>query len=159
VKAITLRPPWGWAVLNGKSPENRTRNIAGSYRGPLVIHQGKRPIPVNDPGRDLILHLTGRLLLAEHPRTLGAALGIADLVDVHVCRRSTTHGHQGQPVCFDDHTPIGLLCSPWAQYDDAGEIHHLALRNPRWFPEPIPYRGALGLWTFPDELLPEGWLS
>lgn len=42
MKAITLRPPWGWAVLNGKSPENRTRNIAGSYRGPLVIHQGKR---------------------------------------------------------------------------------------------------------------------
>jgi len=31
------------------------------------------------------------------------------------------------------------------------------LANPRPFPKPIPYRGALGLWRFPDHLLPEGW--
>ena len=155
MKAVTLRPPWGWAVLNGKDVENRSRNIAGSYRGPLVIHQGKRPIPADDPDRDLILNLTGRLPLVEHPGTLGAALGVVELVDVHLCHRSNTFGHRGQPVCFDDHTPIGLLCSPWAQYDDVGGIHHLVLRNPCWFPEPIPYRGQLGLWEFPDELLPE----
>lgn len=29
------------------------------------------------------------------------------------------------------------------------------LHNPRALPEPIPYRGRLGLWDFPDDLLPE----
>ena len=154
MKAITLRPPWGWAVLNGKSPENRSRNIAGSYRGPLVIHQGKRPIPADDPGRDLILRLAGRLPLVEHPRTLGAALGVVDLVDVHISRMSLGAATYGQPVCFDSHTPTGSLCSPWAQYDEIG-IAHLELANPRWFADPIPYRGQLGLWEFPDDLLPE----
>lgn len=149
MKAITLRPPWGWAVLNGKSPENRTRNIAGSYRGPLVIHQGKRPIPADDPGRDLIFRLTGRLPLAEHPRTLGAALGVVDLVDVHTC------GMEGGMFCPSQSCHEYHLCSPWAE----PFAEHLVLRDPRWFPEPIPYRGALGLWNFPDELLPEGWLS
>lgn len=142
MKAITLRPPWGWAILNGKSPENRTRNIAGSYRGLLVIHQGKRPIPADDPGRGLILRLTGRLPLVEHPRTLGAALGIVELVDVHWAD-SCFH--------YDEEFDEGRFCTPWAMR----EQHHLVLRNPRWFPEPIPYRGQLGLWEFPQELLPE----
>lgn len=145
MKAITLRPPYGWAILNGKSPENRGRNIAGDYRGPVVIHQGKRPIPLDDPGRELIFDLTGRLLLAEHPRTLGAALGVAELVDVHWA-----------DTCwdYDEDLDEGRFCSPWAM----GEQHHIVLRGQRWFPEPIPYRGALGLWEFPDELIPEGFL-
>ena len=147
MKAITLRPPWGWAVLNGKSPENRTCNIAGSYRGPLVIHQGKRPIPADDPGRDLILRLAGRLPLVEHPRTLGAALGIAELVDVHepsTCFRF-------EPCPEHGGCTRSAYCTPWAE----GDCCHLVLRDPRWFPEPIPYRGQLGLWEFPDDLLPE----
>lgn len=149
MKAITLRPPWGWAVLNGKDVENRSRNIAGSYRGPLVIHQGKRPIPADDPGRDLILRLTGRLPLVEHPRTLGAALGIVELVDVHWCFTACDR----VPINFPG---IGsgmahINCSEWAEEC----CWHLVLRDPRWFPEPIPYRGQLGLWEFPQELLPE----
>lgn len=38
-------------------------------------------------------------------------------------------------------------CSDWAEPD----VHHLVLANPRPLPEPIPYRGALGLRTLDDE--------
>lgn len=135
MKAISIRQPWTWAILRlGQDVENRPRNIAGDYRGPLVIHASKKPLPVMDESRDFILHLTGRLPLAEHPSQLGAALGVVDLVYVH-------HA-----------LDCGRACSPWAM----GDQHHLVLTNPRIFAEPIPYRGALGLWDFPDELLPEG---
>ncbi len=138
MKAITVRQPWAWAIMHaGKDVENRSRNIAGTYRGLLVIHQGKRPIPASDPGRDLILRLTGRLPLIEDPRTLGAALGIVELVDVV----------PPHPRCS--------YCTPWAEE----RCWQLELRKPRWFPEPIPYRGQLGLWEFPQHLLPEGFID
>ena len=156
MRAITVRPPYGWAILNGKSPENRSRNIAGDYRGPVVIHQGKRPIPADDPGRELIFRLTGRLPLIENPPTLGAALGVAELVDVH---SATVLGGCGY-IRHDcpEHGTCRDHCSPWAYgpNPDGGWFWHLVFIEPRWFPEPIPYRGALGLWHFPDELLPEG---
>lgn len=156
MKAITVRQPWAWAIMHGgKDVENRTRNIAGSYRGPLVIHTGLRydfdaniwALAPNAPGARGRYH--------RNQWAHGAALGMVDLVGVHISRMSLTAGAYGEPVCFDDHTPIGLLCSKWAQYDEIG-IAHLVLANPRPFPEPIPYKGALGLWNFPDELLPEG---
>ncbi len=56
---------------------------------------------------------------------------------------------------FPDNGAGGLIgkarhCSTWALPDH----QHLSLANPRPFPKPIPYRGRLGLWEFPDELLP-----
>jgi len=138
VKAITVRQPWGWAIFNlGKDVENRKGNIAGAYRGPVVVHAGKTPIGTMDPGRDFIRSVSGYLPLIEHPSTLGVALGVVDLVGVH-------------PSCLFFGRGEGP-CSPWAM--DAP--FHLELANPRPFPEPIPYKGALGLWNFPDELLPE----
>jgi hypothetical protein len=43
VKALTVQQPWAWAIVHGgKDVENRSRNLAGSYRGPVAIHAGKR---------------------------------------------------------------------------------------------------------------------
>ncbi len=136
MKAITVRQPWAWAIMRaGKDVENRSRNIAGSYRGPLVIHASKKPIGSMDPGRDFIRRVSGYLPLIEHPSSLGVALGVVDLVDAHA---ATAIGCNG-------------CVSPWGMPGH----QHLVLTDPRPFPEPIPYRGALGLWNFPDELLPE----
>lgn len=138
MRAITVRQPWAWAIMHGgKDVENRTRNIAGSYRGPLVIHAAK----------------TGASFDSTHPtlwpfdarHVFGVALGVVDLVEVHNgdCIAIETY-REG----FEQRIE---MCSPWAE----GNRHHLILANPRPFPEPIPYKGALGLWNFPDELLPE----
>ena len=129
MKAITVRQPWAYAIMHlGKDVENRTRNIAGSYRGPIVIHAAK----------------TGASFDSKHPtlwpfdarHAFGVALGIVDLIESH----ESWHCCRGSEYC-----------SRWAE----AYSQHLTLANPRPFAEPIPYRGRLGLWEFPDELLPE----
>ena len=41
MRVLTVRQPWAWAIVHGgKDIENRTRNVAGAYRGPVAIHAG-----------------------------------------------------------------------------------------------------------------------
>lgn len=43
MRALTIRQPWAWAVIHaGKTVENRSRNIAGDYRGLVAIHASTR---------------------------------------------------------------------------------------------------------------------
>lgn len=39
MKALSIRQPWAWAILNGKDIENR--NWRTTYRGEFFIHAGK----------------------------------------------------------------------------------------------------------------------
>jgi len=93
----------------------------------------------------------------------GVVIGVVDLVDVHDdgdCLHRSTRAlarlYRTDPDAFhalpDDGAGgvIGRtrLCSPWAQ----GDHHHLVLANPRPLTEPIPWRGALGMWTVPADL-------
>lgn len=168
IRALTVRQPWAWAIVHGGKPvENRTRNIAGGYRGPVAIHAGLvlDRAAIADP---LITEAVGRLARAglpglarvvsrvgdeDHPRNRvterfgnrGAVIGVVDLVAVH---------HAGDALeCVDwDHGPSEvtgqyLSCSGWALEDH----HHLVLANPRPI-DPIPAKGRLGLW-FPDATL------
>lgn len=150
MKAITVRQPWAWAILHGgKDVENRTRNIAGKYRGPLVIHAGLAPFEQDN----LASREHRRLHGSEAPTVIhfGAALGIVDLVDAHRGDCITIETYR------EGHEQRVQTCSLWAELTS----HHLVLANPRPFATPIPYRGQLGLWEFPDDLLPEeyraGW--
>lgn len=145
MKAITVRQPWAWAIMHGgKDVENRTRNIAGSYRGPVVIHAGLAELEKHN--------MASRALRAAHgtevPTVIdfGAALGLVDLVGVHHfadCVSTATY-------CCEDCEQVSG-CSRWAEQ---ANVWHLELENPRPFRKPVPYRGALGLWNFPDHLLP-----
>ena len=153
MRAITVRQPWGTAIIRaGKDIENRSRNIAGSYRGPVAIHAGLRDLPIDDGARDFIGAMTGRIPLITHPKHLGAVVGVVDLVGVHRCQLGRGVSHVGLPVCFDDETPTGRLCSAWAEYPTRDGRYHLVLANPRSLPKPIPCRGRLGLWTLPDDI-------
>lgn len=141
-KALTVQQPWAWAIIyGGKDVENRTQ--AWTYRGPLAIHAGTR---ISHRGMDTVPQIAAAEQ-TSHPEWIrrqmdgalitGAIIGIVDLIDAHP-------------------SGVGLSCceSWWAetQYDDpAGttrrHIVHLVLANPRPLLEPIPCRGALGLWT------------
>lgn len=133
MRILTVRQPWAWAIIHGgKTVENRSRNIAGSYRGPVAIHAG----------------VAGASFDAMHPdlwpfdwrHTFGAIIGVADLVGVH--RGTVTTGPHSMRVasCFRAGKPFGL-CSPWAEHD----AWHLELANARSLPVPIRFKGALGL--------------
>jgi hypothetical protein len=127
-------------MCGGKNVENRKQ--MWSYRGPLVIHAAGK---VSERGQRS--HMV-TAAWAEHRHRhsctmpLGVILGVVDLVD---CHRAT-----------------GTCCGPWADQPyrpwDTLELvtpTHLVLANPRLLTEPIPWRGQLGLWTLPADVLTE----
>lgn len=136
MRGLTVRQPWAWAIVHGgKDVENRTRSL-GPYRGPVAIHAGlaidaaawESPRFWPDREDEPI----------EHSALMrGAVIGVVDLLDVH---------WDNTGDCC--HLPERLVCSDWAMEGN----WHLCLRNPRPLATPIPWRGALGLWTVPDEL-------
>ena len=159
VRAITVRQPWAWAIAHGgKDVENRTRNIAGGYRGPVAIHAGLTPDTAAQPHWPL-----GDLIPRVAWRTRGAVVAVADLVDVHddetclagdLARLRWLYEHNRAAYdAIPDTGSGGLigrarLCSPWAM----GDHWHLTLANVRPLATPVPARGRLGLWTLPPDV-------
>ncbi len=157
MRAITVRQPWAWAIIHGgKDVENRSRNIAGGYRGPVAIHAGLQVADETDTPERWIAKAVGELarngqsrtapMMATDPDTpdhqvherygwRGAIIGVVDLVGVHEERP-----YWSSRTCY--------CPSDWAEID----CWHLMLRNPRPLATPIPCRGRLGLWTVPDEI-------
>lgn len=131
MRAITVRQPWAWQIINqGKNIENRTRNIAGKYRGPVAIHAGLKP------DQEALARLPKRApewVTAPRVFDYGVILGVVDLVDVH----------PSSPFC----------CA--GDWGETWDVHHLVLANPRPIPlnEQPKCRGALGLWTPPADIV------
>lgn len=146
MRILTVRQPWAWAIIHGgKNVENRVRNIAGSYRGPVAIHVG---LSFDNDWQSASLDDAMRPHRAVSARTghtvpwrqcFGSVIGVVDLVDVH----HATPDDLGAIRCNINPPgrPWALECSPWA--DEVST--HLVLANPRPLSAPIPYRGALGL--------------
>lgn len=138
MKAITLRQPWAWAVMHGgKDVENRTRNIVGSYRGPVAITAGVAR--VEGAAWSEVERISEKRFRLEDER-FGVVLGVVDIMDVHL---SDTRAET-----WDSTNERSVQCSPWA----LPESWHIVLANPRPFPAPIPVKGRLGLWTLPDDV-------
>ena len=76
MKALSLKQPWAWAVVNGyKHVENRTRRT--NFRGPLLIHASR----VVDPyGFQFLWELGLHRKLPDDLAT-GALVGSVELVD------------------------------------------------------------------------------
>lgn len=50
MRVLTVKEPWATLILkHGKNIENRARNIAGNYRGPIAIHAAPRSLAARDP--------------------------------------------------------------------------------------------------------------
>lgn len=76
MKALSIRQPWAWAILNlGKNIENRTWST--EFRGSFLIHTGKT-IDKND-----WIYLAEKYPEIPNYKELitGGIVGIADLVD------------------------------------------------------------------------------
>lgn len=122
MKAISVQQPWAWGLLNGKPVENRTWPT--SYRGPILLHAGKR---FDEDGWDDFVDLcnqTGIPVPDKDSMKRGGFVGISDLVD-----------------CVTHHN------SPWF-FGPYGFV--MANARPIEF---IPYRGQLGIFEVPDEVL------
>ena len=147
MRILTVRQPWAWAIIHaGKNVENRTRNLAGDYRGPVAIHAGRVAVDGEDNLWNAPLFFDAlRAAPSESRKAMsvrGAIIGVVDLVDVHHAAECVYVG----PVVEDfDGNFISqdvTHCSAWAE--DAN-VYHLELADPRALATPLAYRGGLGL--------------
>ncbi|MHC1772100.1 MAG: ASCH domain-containing protein [Flexilinea sp.] len=124
MKAISIRQPWAWLIVNGiKTVENRTWKT--NYRGRLLIHASTR-LDFNEADfADFCQDAKaedGIIIPADLP--LGGIVGAVDLIDcVENCEDA-----------YDEswHNP-----GQWA----------FVLRNPEVLPF-APVKGKLNLWNY-----------
>ena len=142
MKAISIRQPWAWLVLYaGKSVENR--NWTTSFRGEFLIHSSKGMTRdeyedgVDSAAMELGLSFETMERMVPDFESLvrGGIIGRARLVDV-------------VPPC----------AFPGSQRCTCGRAWHIGVQNgfvlEDVHPLPfIPYRGALGLFDVPDEIV------
>lgn len=153
MRVLTVRNPWGSLIIDGaetndgghdvKDIENRTSNIAGSYRGLLAIHVAQawaEGWQAHWPSHASRTTLDAVALDAQR----GHIIGVVDLTDAHVA----DYLPAPEPGTYRP-------CSAWAQYpaDPPAPMHHLVLSNPQRLPRPIPWRGGLGLRRAPADLV------
>lgn len=147
MRVLTVRQPWAWAIIHGgKGVENRSRNIAGDYRGPVAIHVSKTPacrIGEHLVGGDIDFERdrSGYLARSERfawpyrlPWWEGHVIGVVDLWAVHPDRDN------------------GLCCPKGGGAWGMRDHWHLCVTRPQPLALPIPAKGRLGLWR-PDVAL------
>lgn len=135
MKAITVCEPYASAIILGpKRVENRPK--PWRFRGRLLIHAGK--------SKKFMGTLTKEQLDQWNPSLSGFRLGFGEIigsVEVYECVSIREHLHDDGGTAS---APDPWACGPWC----------LMLRDPIPFVKWIPYRGALGLFDVPDNLLP-----
>lgn len=141
MRVLTVRQPWAGAIIHReKDVENRFRNIAGTYRGPVAIH-----VALRHDYDAVAAHNAICGSLDQHSvYGYGAIIGVVDLCGVHESGRDGCGTRQGTARLGE----LIPLCSEWAE----PWAHHLVIANPRALAEPIPFKGALGLRTLPDDV-------
>lgn len=148
MKALTIRQPWAWAIFHaGKNVENRT------WMPPRWIIGQRIAIHASGALRDDEIESFITFVAQRHDR-LGA-------VDLPIWENLVCGAIIGTVMVRDCiHWTIDLTeCArryPWWTGDkDGSEVFGWVLTEPRLLPEPIPMRGALGLWDVPAGIMPE----
>lgn len=163
MKGLSLTQPWATLVSSGAKVVE-TRSWPTSYRGPILIHAAKgfpeqaRRLCSTEPfahrlaqaGFDL-----ERSAYRTNPQgwakvlPLGVIVAVANLVAVHPI---TGHDSAGRAT-FGDGVRAGRVVGEELAFGDYAPGRYVwLLSGVRRLPEPIPYRGALGLWEVEREL-------
>ena len=131
MKALTLYQPWATLVAIG-AKRIETRSWGTSYRGSLAIHAGKHWMD-----EDLLYTEPFSSYLHEAKIPFGFVVATCELVDVE--RIYADSYIPGKPeFMFGDYS-IGRYM--W-------KLEHVKI-----LPEPIPAKGAMGLWEWDEAQL------
>ena len=86
LKAISIRQPWAWLIVNGyKDIENRVWST--NVRGPVLIHAGQSK---QDTTAEALAYIKRKYHVADLPDTFetGGIVGIAEITDCVKSHRS-----------------------------------------------------------------------
>jgi hypothetical protein len=125
MKALSIRQPWAWLIVRGEKPiENRAWKT--NYSGPLCIHAA---LSFDEAGYRWVKRNFRSIRMPTPKRfVLGAIVGVVDMVGYII--------------------PSGAFHSPWFTGPYGFEFG-----SPKEFETPIPFRGQLGFFDVPDELV------
>jgi hypothetical protein len=121
---LSIRQPYAWLIVNGIKPvENRT--WATRFRGRILIHAGAT-YPKRDYADDLEDYEDKfGLPYPAREEMIGGIVGSATIVD-----------------CVQHH-PSEWWIGPWG----------FVMEKPRTFAKIIPYKGALGIFNVPENIV------
>lgn len=146
MRAITLHRPWPWAIFSlDKCVENRSWKPPADLIGQrIAIHAGRR---FDDAGAGFIIGLGHRVA------------GISKALDQGIIGTATVVGVIKRAERDSSHVigRMALLAGSWGQVSPksasrwfVGDYGWL-LDDRRALPEPIPCKGAQGVWRLPAE--------
>jgi hypothetical protein len=127
MKAISIRPPWAWAIIYaGKDVENRTWKT--KTRGLVAIHASKN---MNRTYYESASAEISKLSRGASPPSYEAMVtgAIIGIVEVVACEERSK--------------------SKWHHRNSYGFV----LKNPRILRKPIHCNGALGFWEVPKAIV------
>ena len=138
MKAISLWQPWASLWLSD-AKVHETRHWPTSHRGWLAVHAAKRQIDDLSGDRldEICDGLWGHHWGLELPR--GALIGAIKLISCLPMNKTQAAGN-------DD-----IECGDWSPERFAWKRDDKFIK----FDEPIPYRGAQGIFNVPDSIIPK----
>lgn len=135
MKAVSLWQPWASAMALGLK-RIETRHWSTSYRGPMAIHAAKRwTAEERDFLEDQVR--SGFYPAEAEPMHFGAIVAVGRLVNI---TRTEQLAHA-----------ISSLELSWGNYGP--RRYGWLFEDIRPLPEPVPFRGAQGLFEVPDHVL------
>lgn len=178
MKALTLTQPWATLVAIG-AKRIETRSFQRSYRGPLAIHAAKtfpwdaqtfanENRQCNSALKAGLLRYPGQMRAGRHPLAsrdvcasdlpTGAIIAVCNLVGCEENDPDCWPG-PGQYIYGNRNNPDFRFILDWPVPEperlfgdySPGRFMWL-LANIRALPEPIPAKGALGIWNYDGEL-------
>ena len=146
MKAISLIQPWASLIVMGVK-KFETRSWKTEYRGNLLIHASSK-LPTDfqkdkfTEGSYFKDYIADMELLPY-----GVVIGKVNLVGIYRAEDLISPQALFKDVLISEHEK--------ALGDYSQGRYAWALEEALLFKTPIPYRGALGIWEFPDNLLPK----
>ncbi|WP_161884436.1 hypothetical protein [Deinococcus alpinitundrae] len=143
IRGLTLTHPWPWCIVKaGKDVENRTWHQGGRVGMFLAIHGGVVP------GQNTGKREEARLDLAAAFKMVGLTDGITPeaLLSYEMGMRVTDEDQFFLPGIVAVAQLAAVTQSSTSKWAARGQFHWL-LADVTLLPEPVPHRGAQGLWT------------
>lgn len=141
MRGLSVRYPWSFCIAKGFKPvENRSKRFPPALVGvPVALQSSLKAdavpwLPTREASR--------ALALAEGDPALSLGAVIA------VVRFSASHPWPGGKTgCGDVSWPA---CTVWSEIGDG--VHHWPAEVIAALTDPVPCKGALGLWRLPDDV-------
>lgn len=156
MKALSVKQPWASLIVEGiKDIENRTWKCPEKYIGQRVlIHAG-----LDKNAVDKISIIDGELAreiwfkINDNKLPLGAIIGSVQIVDCVINHPSIWAEKTQFKISENNRTRCENIENLEVLRDGANlvnPIYNWVVAHPIKFPEPIPAKGKLGFWDFPD---------